>query len=141
MKRLLFAIGLLWPLFIYAEDAVCIYTIDGQKEFFLIKNKPKLTINEQGVEMSTEEETIIFPLDIFSKLTIESILLTSIEPKPSPVYTIKDNSISTGGNIKAYDTQGREVEQSSNGMIDLSNAPKGIYIVKTNSVSFKYLKK
>lgn len=141
MKRVLFFLVILCPLYFYAEDAVCIYTKDGQKEYFLVDNKPKLTISEQGVEMSTCGETMFFPLDKLSKFTIESIVLTSIETKLSPVYTIKYNIISTEGAIRAYDTQGRRVEQNSTGVIDLSKAPKGIYIIKTNSVSFKYLKK
>lgn len=141
MKKFIFIFMCLCPLLTYAEEVVCIYTKDGRKECFLIQNKPKLAVNEQGVEISTCDETIIFPLDKFSKLTIESIVVTSTDIKVSSVSMIKDNSISTEGIIKVYDTQGKEVVQNSTGMINLSNAPKGIYIVKTNSVSFKYLKK
>ena len=125
----------------YSDETVCIYTKDGKKECFLIQNKPKVIISVDGVEILTKNETVIFPLDKFSKFTFENIVPVSIDSRQVPIYSIKNDVISTKGNTIVYDVYGREVEQSLDGLIDLSIAPKGIYIVKTNSVSFKYLKK
>ncbi len=141
LKRLLFLIALFGSLSTFADEAICIYTKDGSKETYFIQNKPKVIIAEIGLVIFTNEEAIVYPLGTFAKFTFEEVVQASIETIQTPVFDIKDNIISTNKSVKVYDVYGQIILDSTMGTIDFSTMPKGIYVVKTETASFKYYKK
>lgn len=134
------------PLMLNAQNEVslCIYTKGGTRDCFLLQNQPKIIVVEDGIEISTTDATVLYPLDKYIRFTVEdtpTIPTTSLTKPQDSTYTIKGNSIITNGLINVFDFQGRIVCQSTNGNVNLSNIPKGVYIVKTQSLSFKIIKK
>lgn len=133
----------MWPFLLYASDdeALCIYTKDGYRAFFYFQNKPKVVIKDNVLEITTNDETVKYPLDNFAKFTFEKDETTSIDTLQTTTYTIKSNIITTKGQISVFDMSGKVVAQSESGEINLSSAPSGIYLIKSSNASFKYLKK
>lgn len=134
---------LLWPLCILGSDneALCIYTKDGYRAFFYFQNKPIVVIKDDALEIITNDGAVKYPLDNFAKFTFEKDETKSIDTLQTTTYTLKSNIITTNGQISVFDLSGKVVAQSESGEISLTDAPKGVYLIKTRNASFKYLKK
>ena len=123
------------------DEALCLYTKDGDCTYFYFQNKPKVVIKDNILEITTSDETVKYPLDKYVKFTFEKPETTSIDTLQATSYTIKNNIISTKGRISVYDTSGKVVAYSESGEVNLSAAPQGIYLINVNNTSIKYLKK
>lgn len=132
---------------VYAEEpnSLCIHTKTGQQILFLLEDKPNVVINEDGVNITTFKNNVkyrvTYPLDNFSKFTLENVRTASVNDITTQSYKIENNVIKTKGTIFAYNPLGQLYSRSESGTMNLSSAPSGVYIIKTNNISFKYYKK
>lgn len=144
MKKLFFFVLVLcYPIMVYSysDEAVCFFLNNGSKKYFLLQDRPKVLLKENDVEIYTNAEKLICPYDEFSKWAFEKINTTSIASTQDSFFVIDGSIIKSNEKIEIYDLQGNLLYHSVSGEVDLRLAPKGLYIVKSKDIAFKYQKR
>lgn len=132
MKRILnISCFLLVSFVLSAETVLNIHQKTGIIVGVSFAEKPILTYSGTVIIISTEKETIEYPVAELSKITFEET-----QTSTSSIYT------SAKAYNKVYDIHGREVSVFDKGEnVDLDNLPNGIYIVKTDCSTYKIIKR
>ncbi len=137
----------------YLENAFVVYQTDGYVTGFAFSDKPVLSYSGENLVVTTNSITVQYPLAMVSKIVVEG--------KWQTVTGIEETTIDThfsfsdeGANVRGekpgtpfyvFDMKGSKISQGTidaegKANIRLSSLPSGIYIVKTQSTSFKIKK-
>ena len=119
-----------------AEDkamGIVVWMNDGSKTAVLFSDMPEFTYADGYVTLQSNNPstTISWPLETVKKLTFEDI--------STGIGDIKDTGLDIlSDKMAVYDLSGKLVKQR---IKSLSELPKGTYIVKDGSVTFKVVRK
>jgi hypothetical protein len=155
MKRLLicFLVALLvCPVF--SQNTLTIHQKDGQQFSFGFEDKPVITYTETDLVLKTTKTELQYPLSKLSKITFTDIddAVISIKDDANTAQMVLDNYVvnitgaKPGISVSVIGTDGKSLasyKTDDNGSITFSIAelPEGTYIIKSESLTCKILKK
>ena len=105
---------------------------DGGKTSFVLSDNPIITHNNGNVKISTSKTTVEFAISDVKNFTFSNF-----------ISSVDLNTSQADGNemVEVYKENGEKVASLKKGSISLSEFPKGIYILKTSSNTYKVLNK
>lgn len=135
-----------------AEENVVVTDVNGEKISFLLSSSPIVSFNEQSLIITTDNETVFYPISEYRSFTIENVLsdlvdVTNSHQNPS-FYFNEENLVANGlepsSKVSVYNVLGILISEGltdENGSLILPiNANKGsIYVVSTSVGSFKVI--
>lgn len=130
------------------ENYMCvvIYETKGTTAFNLAE-KPIVTFVGEDVQLVSGEVTVLYSLDGYLKMTIEE-KATDIQPTTNNTFRITDSQVTVNGckQLALYTLDGKclqTAKANASGVATLSIASlnKGVYLVTTESKTFKISKK
>lgn len=138
-----------------AANYVTVADANGAKVSFEVSAKPTVTFTATDLVITAGEQTVEYPLTDYRSFTFtdDNQTTTGIgsvdNTGTNAVFTIGDNvhgeGLKAGSRVAVYSANGQLVGQatvSSNGSVDISlNGGNGVYIVKSASKTFKFIKK
>lgn len=133
------------------QNAYVLYHKDGSVTGFSFSEKPVISYSGNELVVTTGSLTVQYPLDLLRKITVEGELVTADGldevTLPDTEFSFSDEGAKVRGEkpgtpFYVFDLKGSKVYQ---GVIDaegktsipLHTLPQGIYVVKTQSTSFK----
>ena len=154
LKRFLPLLLLLYGTCCIAQTKrVVLETTFGERMICQFSENPKLTHNDKTVTLATSRVTVTYQTSEITKVYIDGDSSTKIESVniDGEKIIINDDAVyltglSNGQIIRVYSVKGDLVKSlpvSDNGSvtIQLTNLPKGLYIIKTKNQSFKITRK
>ena len=154
MKRLFlcFLVALLvCPVF--SQNTLTIHQKDGQQFSFGFEDKPVITYTENDLVLKTTKTELHYPLSSLAKFTF-----TDVENAVAPIkdgnsaqlvldnYVVSITGANPGITVSVIGTDGKSLatyKTDDNGSITFSVAelPEGTYVIKSESLTCKILKK
>lgn len=152
--KLLLLLFALFTTQLWAATCVVVTTSEDEAEFFFSDN-PTFTYDGQTVKLKTQKVEIEYTPQNIQKVWIDDRENTGIKVATANAnkvsFSINDNSLTIHGcnpneNVQMFTTNGYIVsmsKSSDNGLAELhiSNLQKGIYLVKTEETTVKFIKK
>ncbi|MCQ2223506.1 MAG: T9SS type A sorting domain-containing protein [Bacteroidaceae bacterium] len=134
-----------------AQNAIAIHQKNGQVAKFAFADKPEITYAGNDLLMTTSKTSVRYAMADLQKLTFDGSFTVDVEEvKADVLFSFESNGIRINGEkpgtpFYVFDMKGSKVYQ---GVIDaegradirMSQLPAGIYVVKTQSTSFKVKK-
>ena len=154
-RILLFVLLTIATMAVWAQSGIAIYQKNGKVARFTFSEKPVVTYSGTDMVMTTNKTSVRYPLNMLKKLVFEdeetrAMGIDAPEVKASEQFSFKGETLSIAGgeprsSVFLFNMKGMEVGQyrlDSNGSAEIPthSLEKDIYIVKTNNVSFKFLK-
>ena len=155
MKRLFlcFLVALLvCPVF--SQNTLTIHQKDGQQFSFGFEDKPVITYTDTDLVLKTTKTELQYPLSKLSKFTFTDIddAVISIKDDANSAKLVLDNYVvniigaKPGISVSVIGTDGKSLasyKTDDNGSITFSIAelPEGTYVIKSESLTCKILKK
>ena len=143
-----------FSVFVSAQNTITIHQKDGQKVSFGFAEKPVITYTDNDLVVTTTQTELQYPLTSVSKLTFsdeETAVVTISDEKQIPVLTLDNYVVDISGakadaSVKVYASDGKmmiNVKTDAEGFVSFSIAelPEGIYIIKSEGITCKILKK
>ena len=142
-----------------AEDEVLLRVslMDGSEVLFSLEEKPEVTFDDESVFIQSTASSATYQIDHVVEMNFveKDPVVTKKEEMPDVsakiLFRILGDLVKVVGNnlsseISVFTADGRLVEvpvDYSNNEINvrLGSLPRGIYIIKTNQQSFKFIKK
>ena len=133
------------------SDALVIWRSNGEKIYYALEKRPKITLTTDELVLSTTDGQILWPLNDYTKCTF-GILPTSILPvqEPQPVFTFTSSLLNASGLkpesilfiFSANGTVMARKQASGDGSLNIAFTewPKGIYIIRNENITFKFHK-
>lgn len=140
---------------VWAQNAIAVYQNDGKVARFTFSEKPVVTYSGTDMVLTTTKTSVQYPIYMLKKLVFEdevtrAVDIKDLEVKSSEQFSFKGETLSiTGGEpqsfVYLFNMKGVKVGQfrlDSNGSVEIPThaLESDIYIVKTNSFSFKFRK-
>ncbi len=152
MKRFYSLVLLLtvWVLPSLAEQALVVHLADGQQAVFVLSGSPVLTTDGSEVTVTTTTgEKVAYALSGLDRFTLEDVDVDAVEAVPSrTLYRstaegLQASGLQAGEPVRIYDANGRFVATQKAGTDGTVSLPlrRGLYVVKTQSQTFKFLKR
>lgn len=136
----------------YAADYVKVSEKDGKCTYFALSDKPEVVLSEEYLVLKTAKETVNYPLG--EMLTFEfSNETTGIDAIGTAggnvVFTfgasLKGEGLKPGSRVSVYTMNGQTVGSAvadANGAVEIFlNGQTGVFIVKSLTKTFKFIKK
>ncbi len=137
-----------------SENAIAIHQIDGAIITYAFEDKPVISYTGEELVITTSSTSVQYPLAYLRKLTLESDWDTATAigevTKPDTEFHFTDQGATVRGEkpgtpFQVFDMKGARVYQGTidaEGRADIrmSRLPAGIYVIKTQSTSFKIRK-
>lgn len=154
MKKLIFVIASFLTGLVQnslAEENVVVTDVNGEKISFLLSSSPIVSFNEQSLIITTDNETVFYPISEYRSFTIENVqsdLVDVTNSHQNPSFYFNENLVANGlepsSKVSVYNVLGILISEGStdeNGSLILPiNANKAsIYIVSTSVGSFKVI--
>ena len=126
---------------------------DGEQIAFVLEHNPKVMHGNGYITVVDNETTIEYPLDNLHKYILDTPTSTGIDAAKGVSGEIKNiagDIILTGFDaampVNVFDVNGMEIfvaETSADGSltIRMSQYPAGVYIIKANNKTFKFIKR
>lgn len=140
-----------------AENALVVELKDGTTQYFFLADKPTITFEGTKLHINStdfsEELTNISRFRFDPEADREAVSISSLQSdKKVRAITYLDGKnlmlqgVDSVSDIKIFTTDGRMVSakvnsDSSGASINLEDLPAGVYVIRTNSQSFKISKK
>ena len=142
-----------------AEDEVLLRVslMDGSEVLFSLEEKPEVTFDDESVFIQSTASSATYQIDHVVEMNFveKDPVVTKKEEMPDVsakiLFRILGDLVKVVGNnlsseVSVFTADGRSVEVPvgySNNEINvrLGSLPRGIYIIKTNQQSFKFIKK
>ena len=143
----------------FSASCVVVEQTDGTKSEFLLSTNPKIIYSPDSVILTTSDaEFLFYYADEVKKVymsesqTIQNVGLEKIKPNDKTVsFAVNETSLKVSGvnaneTVVFYAFDGKALlgdKADNNGMVEfpLEGLPKGVYVVKTNSQTFKVVRK
>ena len=137
----------------YAQNAVAIHQKDGQVATFAFTEKPVVTYNGSNLVLTTTKTTVQYPIYLLKKLVFdvewtESVNKIEHVQTSDMLFRFHDGILSIMGgqpssivtlhNIKGQKMGQYRLDADGCATIPTQSLGKGLYIVKTKSLSFKF---
>ena len=135
------------------QDAVAVYRINGQVEYFAFDGRPTITYEGDNLVMTCGGNCVQYTLKGLEKITFTTIAtgIGNLPELKQLTFSFSDDRIDIAGAkagepVRIYDTTGRMVDMlytDGEGRQTISFSPmqKGVYIVQIGNTSYKLLKK
>lgn len=133
-----------------ADDKVIVSDENDEKVSFLLSSKPVVSFDAYDLILTTDQETVLYPLTKFRSFSIESKSADNVDqvssPYQIPTFSFKDGlhaiNLQPTSQVMVYNVTGMMIAEgfaNENGSLTLPiNAQKNsICIVKTSVGSFK----
>jgi hypothetical protein len=133
--------------------AIHVYQIDGSMTTIWLSRTPKLTTTADALNVATTDETLEFPLDNVSRYVFgeesdptDNITNNTLKPYTQNGDEMIFSSLKAGSEVNVYTSNGSIVDTykvSDNGTVSISlqKFSNGIYLIKTQSGTYKLVKK
>lgn len=135
MKQILLILFLCCSVFSFAQNTLNVHQKDGTVVKYAFSEKPVATYTTAGIHLATTKVEVDYPLANLEKFTFSN------EANAIDVLTTEG----TGDDVHIYNTNGvllRTVKQTDGtASFSTSDLPKGIYIIKNGSTTYKIVKK
>ncbi len=157
MNKLLCTVFLLFCVLmthISAQNTLTIHQKDGRLFSYGFLEKPIITYTETDLVLTTAHIVVEYPLSAISKFTFTETetSVSDVETDVvTPILELKDNTVHISGakpqqTISLIGTDGKIVstfKTDANGYVTFSIValPEGVYIVKSESLTFKISKR
>ncbi len=136
------------------ENAIAIHQVDGSIITYAFEDKPVISYSGEELVISTSSISVQYSLAYLRKLTLEGDWnrVDGIDQAtiPGTEFSFSDDGANVCGEkpgtpFYVFNTRGMKLHQGiidANGKADIrmTNLPKGIYVIKTQSTSFKIKK-
>ncbi len=150
----LFLLGLLFPVSLWAENnALLVWTKSGEKVSYLLSDRPVVSYSGDDLLLTTTEVSVAYPLGDLHKFTFDESSTTGIGDAIEDVSSsmeYRDNtlfftSLNSGSMVWIYSTSGHLMDSGkadANGALtfSVSTYEKGMYILKTETLTYKIIK-
>ena len=137
---------------VQAAEYVRVSGGDGSATYFEVADKPTVTFTAANLVITSGAKTVEYPLTAYRMFEFTDRISTGIsttEATQQPVFrlgeSISASGLTPGSILSVYTSDGSLVgksQVSQNGEATISIGPKkGVYIVKTSSKTFKFIKR
>lgn len=131
---------------------VTVLQIDGNKVFLDLDEQPVVTFTVDDMVFTTSATEFSLPLATIRQVTYEKLLNSIDELKATGIYvsqqgnTIVARGLKAGGQLLLFAIDGRllgttRVDSEGTAQIALDTFPQGVYVLKSNELTFKALKR
>lgn len=120
------------------QTCLVMWLNDGGKTMFAFSEKPKITFDGESLVLKTKKIEVKYPLSEIKNFTFSDVS-TSVESL-QVTSDAKDNGIVSIYNISGQLIESFEVKNNKQLTFITEHLPKGIYIIKTISHTFKLIK-
>lgn len=154
MKRLSLLGTILLAVPVFSQNTITINQKDGQQFSFGFADKPVITYTENDLVLKTTKTEVQYPLSSLSKITFtdaETGVDAIRDDIQSPALTLDDYVINITGakagiNVSLIATDGKTIgtyktDQDGSVSFSIADLSLGIYIIKSENLTFKVLKK
>ena len=130
------------------EKAMCVVVYENKgTTSFSLTEKPVVTFVGEEVQLVSGKVTVRYALDGYLKMTIEE-KATDIRPITDDAFRITDGEVTAYGcrQLSLYTVDGKCLEtttpsKSGTSTLSIASLKKGVYLVVTESKTFKISKK
>lgn len=140
------------------EVALCVVLNDGSEVYFAFDKNPVVTFDDENVYIQATSSPATYLIEDVQELRFEKeAVVTNVEeglPTASAkIYfrimandLVKVTGVGLTPDVSVYTAEGKSVEvpvdySQSEINIRLGSLPRGLYIIKTNQQSFKFIRK
>ena len=134
------------------SQTLVIWQKDGSKVYYALDEQPKTTFTAEDLVITTNNATINYPLSKIQRYTYEggSLGINDIKAQGVAISHHGDEIIviglPVGKYIYVYGVDGkqllsRQCDGSNRQTLSLSKLPTGVYIIKAETINYKFLKR
>lgn len=137
-----------------AADWLTVTDAQGNKTSFALSTSPKVTFTSENLVLTAGDQTVEYPLADYSKFEftddnqttgIKTVDNTGSNAVFSFGESVHGEGLKAGSRVSVYSVGGQMVGSatvSANGSVDIPlNGGNGVFIVRSASKSFKFIKK
>ena len=152
MRNLLSLLGAaLLAVPVSGQDLLRIHQKDGQYVDFLFEDEPAVYYREDYLVINTAITEVQYPFESVAKFTFTDVATKTEVIKETPAFTLDNYAISITGakaqvKVTVISSDGKPVETykidaDGNAVFSISALPAGMYIINSENLTFKVLKK
>ena len=155
MKRLLFLLGtVLIVVPVFSQNTLIIHQKDGTQFCYGFDDKPLITYSDSVLVLKTANTEVQYPLSKLSKFTLDDIddAVISIKGGKSKAqldldnYQVSIKGAKSGTEVFVISSDGKNLatykaDEEGNVSFSIAELPEGTYIIKSESLTCKILKK
>lgn len=157
MKQLLlfvlaFSGWLAAPAFAAGDGAVVVETKSGEKVTFYYEAQPEITFADANVEIKSSEQSVVYAMNDVAQIKFDDTIAGIDDvSKNETRFTFSGTQLIIEGlapqsKIAVFATDGKmwkEGTADANGKVTMAmgELTRGVYVIKTNKVSYKIVKK
>lgn len=134
------------------SQTLVIWQKDGNKVYYSLDEQPKTTFTTEDLVITTNDATINYPLSNIQRYTYESGSLGINDIKAQGIAIshrgedIIVTGIPVGKSISIYSIDGKQLlSRQSDGSncqtLSFSTLPTGVYIIKAETINYKFMKR
>lgn len=134
------------------SQTLVIWQKDGSKVYYSLDEQPKTTFTAEDLVITTNKTTINYPLSKIQRYTYEggSLGINDVKSQGICIAHYGDEFFVTGlpygKSIAVYSADGKKLlskqsDGSSRQTLSLSKLPTGVYIIKAETINYKFMKR
>lgn len=156
MKQLLRTASIIIFLLIMGSETtlaqrLVIWQKDGTKVSYDLDERPKTTFTAEDLVITTAKATISYPLAKIQRYTYEGGALSVKDVKTDGISISHEGDnvivkgLTNGKSVTVYSIDGKQLKaKRSDGSdsltLSLANLPAGVYMIKADEITYKFLK-
>ena len=152
LKILLFLLFAILDIKTVKSQTLVVWQKDGGKAYFHLDEQPRSTFSTENLIITTAKDSIAYPLSTIRRYTYEggSLGINDVSHHGVIISQRGSEIIVTGlpasKSAIVYSTDGKQLlAKQSNGtsslVISLAKLPTGVYVIKADSVTYKFTKR
>lgn len=131
MKHFFVILLLMGGLPVFAQNTLNVWLIDGSKVSFTFAEKPVVSHADNILSISSTAASVEYPVSDVVRFTFE-------DAETTKVLSVKSD---VAGEVSVFDLQGTLVKRFKGSSFSLEGLPQGVYIIKSNRSTYKFIKK
>lgn len=135
-----------------AQTALIVHQKSGEVVYYSFSEQPKVTYSGTDLVLTTSKTKVEYPLANLLKFTfgdmangVEDVMESKAEVKLGngaiALTGAKPSSVVSIYNASGMLINSQTVDENGNAYLSSSNLAEGIYIIKSDNVTFKFMKK
>ena len=155
-SKIVFTIAVLLALLVGSQTVraqrLIIWQKDGSKVSFNLDEQPKTTFTADNLVITTATSTLNYPLEKIQRYTYEGGTLSVHDVKTEGVVISHEGDniivkgLAIGKTVAVYRMDGtqpltKRSDNSNRVMLSLGSLPAGVYMIKVNEITYKFLKR
>ncbi|UKK53454.1 leucine-rich repeat protein [Prevotella sp. E2-28] len=137
----------------HMRTAIVVWMKDGSTHTFYLRHEPIITVQNRNLHIESRAGTVEVPLTSVARYTFDRYDITGVTEMSDEKtdVSLEHNQLvvtglKIGDNVDVYDVSGKliqHVQSRRNGSyrINLSSLPTGVYVVKANQTTVKFMKR